>query len=118
MTVGSADLRGKLQLFKRAYNKIILLAPSLDRKVDETATHRPIAGIVLTGGRNPAPQLLQTAKNAGIPLMLVKGDTFAVLERLEQSTPPLSPKDEIKVRYFTELMDIDGSLDRLVETVT
>lgn len=118
MTVGSADLRGKLQLFKRAYNKIILLAPSLNREIEETATHRPVAGIVLTGGRNPAPQLLQAAKNAGIPLMLVKGDTFAVLERLEQSTPPLSPKDEIKVRYFTELMDIDGSLDRLVETVT
>jgi BioD-like phosphotransacetylase family protein len=117
MTVGSSDLRGKLQLFKRAYNKIILLAPSAGTEIEGTSTHRPVAGIILTGGRNPAPQLLQTAENAGIPLILVKGDTFSVLERLDRSSPPLSPKDEIKVRYFTGLMDNNGALDGLIQSI-
>ena len=117
MTVGSADLSGELRLFKRAYNKIILLAPSLDVKIEEASDHRPVAGIILTGGRNPAPQLVQTAKKANAPLMLVKDDTFAVLERLEMSTPPLSPKDEAKVRHFTGLMDNDGSLNRLIQSI-
>jgi BioD-like phosphotransacetylase family protein len=118
MTVGSADLKGELQLFKRAYNKIILLAPSPDRGIEGTSTHRPVAGIILTGGRNPAPRLLQTAGDARIPLMLVKDDTFSVLERLDRSAPPLSPKDEIKVRYFTELMDNNGMLDDLIKSIT
>jgi BioD-like phosphotransacetylase family protein len=118
MTVGSADLKGKLQLFKRAYNKIILLAPSPVGETEGTSVHRPVAGIILTGGRNPAPQLLKTAENEGIPLMLVKDDTFSVLERLDRSTPPLSPKDEIKVRYFTGLMDNNGALDDLIQSVT
>ncbi len=118
MTAGSTDLRGELRLFKRAYNKIILLAPSPNGEIQGEAASRPIAGIVLTGGRKPAPQLLETAKEAKIPLMLVKDDTFTVLERLEKSSPPLSPGDKAKVHRFTELMDIDGSLDRLVETVT
>lgn len=118
MTVGSADLRGQLQLFKRAYNKIILLAPSPGREIEGSSAHRPVAGIILTGGRNPALQLLQTAKNTGIPLMLVKDDTFSVLERLDRSTPPLSPKDEIKVRYFTKLMDNNGALDDLIKSTT
>ncbi len=117
MTAGSADLVGELKLFKRAYNKIILLAPSPDSEIEGIPNRRPVAGIILTGGRNPAPQLLQTAESAGIPLMLVKGDTFSVLERLDQNTPPLSPNDEIKVRYFTELMDNNGALDDLIQSI-
>lgn len=118
MTVGSSDLSGKLRLFKRAYNKIVLLAPSSDRVIEEKPDPRPVAGIILTGGRKPAPRLLQASEDAGIPLMLVKDDTFSVLERLDQSTPPLSPKDEIKVRYFTKLIDKDGALDNLIQSIT
>jgi BioD-like phosphotransacetylase family protein len=117
MTVGSTDLRGGLLLFKRAYNKIIFLEPSpLDAETEDAETRRPIAGILLTGGRSPAPQLLEAAKNAKTPLMLVKDDTFAVLERLEKTATGLASKDEFKVRHFTELMDHDGALDRLLQS--
>ena len=118
MTVGSTDLKSELRVFKRAYNKIILLKPfPLDGRAEESAVHRSIAGILLTGGRSPAPQLLQAAKKGKTPLMLVKDDTFAVLERLEKSPSNLAPKDEFKMRHFTELMDRDGALDRLLRSL-
>ena len=117
MTVGSTDLRGGLLLFKRAYNKIIFLEPSLlGAETEDAEAQRPIAGILLTGGRSPAPQLLEAAKKAKTPLMLVKDDTFAVLERLEKTATGLASKDEFKVRHFTELMDRDGALDRLLQS--
>ncbi len=117
MTVGSSDLKGGLLLFKRAYNKIVLLKPQPpEMEAGESQGLRPIAGILLTGGRNPAPQLLAAAKEVNVPLILVKGDTFPVLERLEQSTPTLSIQDELKVRRFTELMDRDGAFDQLLQT--
>ncbi len=118
MTVGSTDLKGELRLFKRAYNKIILLKPfPLDAETGEPPAHRAVAGILLTGGRNPAPQLLQVAKNSKTTLMLVKDDTFAVMERLEKTTSSLAPKDEFKVQRITELMDRDGALDRLLQSL-
>ena len=118
MTVGSTDLKGELRLFKRAYNKIVLLKPfSLDAKTGELPAQRAIAGILLTGGRTPAPQLVQVAKNAKTPLMLVKDDTFAVLERLEKTTSSLASKDEFKVKRVTGLMDRDGALDRLLHAL-
>jgi hypothetical protein len=118
MTVGSTDLKGDLRLFKRAYNKIVLLKPfSVDEKTGEPPARRAIAGILLTGGRTPAPQLLQVAKKAKTPLMLVKEDTFAVLERLEKTTSSLASKDEFKVKRVTDLMDRDGALDRLLHAL-
>ena len=118
MTVGSSDLHGELLLFKRAYNKIVLLKPHPpEMEAGESQGRRSIAGILLTGGRNPALQLLTAAKKSNVPLILVKGDTFPVLERLEQSAPTLSIQDEAKVRRFTELLDRDGALDQLLQAI-
>ncbi|MBW1705891.1 MAG: phosphotransacetylase family protein [Deltaproteobacteria bacterium] len=117
MTVGSADLEGELRLFKRAYNKIILLGSSPETETEGPQAPRSVAGIILTGGRNPAPRLLQIAEKAKVPLILVHADTFAVLKRLEQNPSTISPKDEDKVRHMTELMDTDGGLDRLLQSL-
>ena len=115
MTVGATDLTEGLLLFKRAYNKIVLLKPATN---SASATGpRSVVGIVLTGGRNPAPQLVDAARRANVPLLLVKQYTFPALERLEQSTSHLSPGDEIKVRHILELMDYEGALDKLLESL-
>jgi BioD-like phosphotransacetylase family protein len=116
ITVGSADLAGELSIFKRAYNKIVLLEPVPDELQASEAT-RPVAGILLTSGRNPPPQLLQAAKRVGVPLLLARHDTFAAMELLEQSASRLSPLDEIKVSRFTEMMDQDGALERLFHSI-
>jgi len=113
MTVGSADLTTDLLPFKRAYNKIILLQPGKARVEDQgVQTQRAIAGIILTRGRMPPSPLLQAARKVKVPLILIKGDTFAALERLEQSPPRLSPKDEDKIRHFTQLLDKDDALNQ------
>ena len=118
MTVGSSDLNGELLVFKRAYNKIVLLKPGTPEMGDgESRGLRPVAGILLTGDRNPAPQLLTAARKVNVPLISVKKDTFPALERLEESTPTLSIQDESKVRRFTEMMDRDGALEKLLRTI-
>jgi BioD-like phosphotransacetylase family protein len=117
MTVGSSDLTGELKMFKRAYNKIILLGPSPDNDTAEHTAPRSVIGIILTGGRKPAPRLLQIAEKVELPILLVHADTFAVLKHLEQSPSTLSPKDEGKVRHITEMMDADGALDSLIRSL-
>ena len=52
-----------------------------------------------------------------IPIILVKDDTFVAMERLEKSASALSPWDEDKVRHFTEMMDRDDALDRLLQSI-
>lgn len=116
VTVGSADLKGELTLFKRAYNKIVLLEP-IGMEEETTQAQRPVTAVVLTGGRNPAPQLLEAARKADLPVILVGDDTFAALEKWEQSTSRLSPGDETKIRRVTALLDRQGVLDNLLKSL-
>ena len=108
MTVGVSDLRDDLRVFRRIYNKIILL--------DASTPHRGVSGILLTGNREPGDLVLEAAKRSGVPLILVKEDTFAAKERLEQSTPVLTPANENKVVRLTALMDRDDSLNELIRS--
>ena len=115
MTVGSTELKGELLLFKRVYNKVVLLRPaSIERGSERHDAHSPIAGIVLTGGRNPALPLLQAAEKADVPVIMVAEDTFTVLEHLEKTAPRLSAGDRAKLRRITQLMDADRALERML----
>ncbi|MBN1846971.1 MAG: AAA family ATPase [Deltaproteobacteria bacterium] len=119
MTVGTSDLHGDLLLFKRVYNKVILLGPSrmpLESR-DQTGS-RAIAGILLTGDREPAEKVLEIAKKAKIPLILIKDDNFSVKEHLDLNTPTLVPSDQDKLLHFTNMMDQDDSLNRLIQTLS
>jgi BioD-like phosphotransacetylase family protein len=118
MTTGASTLGGDLKLLKRVYNKIVLLSPQarISESV-EAGGEIQIAAIILTGGQKPAVQILEAAKKAGIPVILVKEDTFGALERMERSPSKLSPDDRDKVDLFTGLFNREGMLDRLLESL-
>jgi BioD-like phosphotransacetylase family protein len=115
-TAGSGDLKGPIRLFKRVFNKVVLLQPSQpDQEEGPHNTPRPVAGIILTGGTRPAQTLIEAARKAQMPLILVSEDTFTMMDRLEKVPTPLSPDDMMKARHFTEMLERDGALDRLLE---
>jgi len=117
-TLGSLELKEDLRIFKRVFNKIILLKSDvLDVGDQESGTLRAVAGILLTGGRIPPLQIVETAKKANLPLLLVKDDTFMAMERLQETPALFSPENKIKVRYFMRLMDHDKALERLLISV-
>jgi hypothetical protein len=117
MTVGSSDLKGELIIFKRAYNKILLLDPTFASMEEESPDQpRKIAGILLTGGVKPAPQLVSAVQKEKIPLILIREDTFRALEILEKGVPSLCPEDELKAMRFSEMLDREGAFERLLQS--
>jgi hypothetical protein len=109
ITVGTEGLNKELMLFKRVYNKIILLEPS--------TTSRKIAGILLTGNREPPRQVLEAARRSKVPLILVKEDSFVSLERLEGNVSAISPGDKKKIFHFMNMIDGDDFLNRLIQSM-
>lgn len=113
-TVGSGDLNGSVRLFKRVFNKVVLLQPSQADQDESADAPRSVAGIVITGGKTPAQTVIEAARKANMPLILVAEDTFTMMDRLEKLTPQLSAGDIEKACHFTRLLDRDGALDRLL----
>ena len=110
ITVGMPGMDKGLMIFKRIYNKIVLLEPS--------TTSRKIAGILLTGNREPPRQVLEAARKSQIPLILIKEDSFVAKEQLEKSVASLSPGDVKKILHFMSMMDSDDFLNRLIGTLS
>jgi BioD-like phosphotransacetylase family protein len=108
MSVGTTNLSGDLLLFKRVYNKIVLLGPSNDCGV---------AGIIMTGNREPGEKILDAVKKSNIPLILIREDSLEALERLEDVMPSLSPADENKAVHCAGIMDRSGSLNKLIDSI-
>jgi uncharacterized protein len=109
MTVGASDLEGDLRLFKRVYNKIVLLSPSSDRE--------KVAGILLTGNHRPADRVIELAGKNDIPLILVREDAFAIKENLDRCVPTLTPADNDKIIHFTDMLDRQNFLEELINSL-
>jgi BioD-like phosphotransacetylase family protein len=106
-TIGTKHLEGPLSIFKQVYNKVVLVGLNPEE--------RPVSGIILTGGKTPGERVVKVAQDREIPLILTRGDTFQVMERLEKSRPGLTLKDEFKVHRLLKLIDEVNSGSRWVE---
>lgn len=109
-TMGAAHLlSGDMALFKRFYNRILLLGPP---ESGTEVVSRPV-GVILTAGRRPPPVLFETAGRMGLPLILCSGDTFATLEQLERTPSRLSRESEPKADRMIKWLAHGGQLDEL-----
>ena len=72
------------------------------------------AGIVLTNNIVPPPNVVSRAAGAGIPLLLVPGDTYAVALQVERIAPLLTADDDRRIDrvsdLFAENVDLEGIL--------
>lgn len=111
-TIGAKHLTGPISIFKQVYNRVILLR--LPEKGMEEAV---VGGIILTGGKKPGEILLRVAKEASLPLILTRFDTFQTVERMEKTKPILSFKDSFKVHRFLELIDQESPPNEWLEAL-
>ncbi len=109
--LGSPLLSGPMAIFKRVYNKVILLGSG-----ENEPPASKVSGIVLTGGRLCADAVMQVGREQEIPLLSVPMDTFAAIERLEQARVSLTDRDEFRALRFKDWLDKSVGVDRLIES--
>jgi len=83
----------------------IILASLL---ADESTGYPRVAGLLLTGGMEPAPQLLRLLEGRTpnkVPVFKVPGDTFTTSLAVSQVRPTLLPGDERKIAAALGLAD-------------
>ena len=75
------------------------------------------AGIVLTNNIVPPPNVVSRAAGAGIPLLLVPGDTYAVALQVERIAPLLTAEDDRRIDQVSDLFAENVDLERILSLV-
>ena len=85
--------------------------------MEQSSVSGKIAGVILTGNREPPEQIVQKSIQLKLPLLLVKEDSFKVMERLETGATAISYEDEGKAFHITALMDENDSLNKMIRSL-
>lgn len=102
--VGAMNLDKSYEYFKKTKNKIVIVGG--DRAdVQLAALETDTAAVVLTGGLFPNDIILGKADEMDIPLIRVKGDTFKVVEKLEEAVGQLRLDNKKKVQRGISLVE-------------
>jgi len=69
---------------------------------------------LLTGGRRPAPIIVNTCGDLGIPLAVTPFDTFVTMEKIQKQQIHITYKDVYKLKRFVQLLGGDEAIQKIV----
>ena len=115
-SISASHLKGSLHLFRRTYNKIILLGLK-GNNLNAPLMSSAVTGIVLTGGKKPAPIMVNTCGDLGIPLVLSPFDTFVTMEKIQNQQPHITCHDVYKLRRFLQLLGGEEAIQRISKQI-
>ncbi|MCE5323562.1 AAA family ATPase [bacterium] len=78
--------------------------------------HTPsVAGMILTGGTTPQPNIMELVAKTYIPVILVRDDTYSVASKIAKLIVKIRPGDFEKISAAEALVDEFVDVDRIIE---
>ena len=78
-----------------------------------------VAGLVLTGGLESDNEYIKSLDKMGVPVIVVKEDTYRAASRFHDTTFKITPDDSDKIKaaicLVAEYLDVDGILEGLTD---
>lgn len=74
-----------------------------------------VAGMILTGGTPPQPNIMELLEKTDIPVILVKEDTFSVSSKVAKLIVKIRPSDFGKISLAEEIVEEFVNVDRILE---
>jgi BioD-like phosphotransacetylase family protein len=79
---------------------------------------RSVAGLVLTGGYRPEPEVMAAIRDSGVFATLVPEDTYSVASEVHDLLVKTHPADTEKIRLIKALVGEHLDVDRILEVAT
>lgn len=79
-------------------------------------SHTPcVAGMILTGGTPPQPNIMELVEKTAIPIILVEEDTYTVASKIAKLIVKIRPGDFEKIRAAEAMVDEFVDVGRIIE---
>ncbi len=101
--VGAMDVEGALRVFRRIPRKAVVTG-GMRADIQHAALETDTRCLVLTGGIGPNERVLHRAGEMGVPVLVVKQDTMATVERFEQLIGRLRIRERVKIDRGVQLV--------------
>lgn len=114
--VGAMEANSAIKYFRRVQNCAVITGG--DRSdIHMAAIEAKVRCLVLTGNLRPSEAVLGSAQEAGIPVVLVRGDTMSTIERMERLIGRAHIKQDVKRNRIVELIKANIDVDSLIREI-
>ena len=112
--VGAMGGDTALRYFRRTKNAAVITGGDRSEIITAALEAPGVKTIILTGGHRPPAAVLGKAKEKGVPVMLVNGDTLSVVDRAEDVVHTGRTRDEKTVSLMRDLLFEHTDVDSLI----
>jgi len=84
---------------------------------DRDSGRAPIAGVVLTGGLLPSPDMLNAIRQSDIPFIAVDGDIYSIASAINEMTVKTEVGDRDKISVIQSLVQKHVQTDRILDLI-
>ena len=103
-SIGAMTAEAALRHFTKVRDKAVITGG--DRSdILLAALDTPTKCLVLTGNLHPNDVIISRAQKAGVPVMLVPGDTLETVEKFEAMMGRLAIREKVKLDHAIKIMD-------------
>jgi hypothetical protein len=107
------DVDNAIKYFRRTPNKAVITG-SHRSDIQMAALETSTRCIILTGGMYTNDVMLEKAKMTGVPVISVREDTFATVEKIEAVLGKIRIREQKKVLKTREIVKKEFDLKRLL----
>jgi hypothetical protein len=112
-SIGAMDVDNAIKYFRRTPNKAVITG-SHRSDIQMAALETSTRCIILTGGMYTNDVMLEKAKMTGVPVISVREDTFATVEKIEAVLGKIRIREQKKVLKTREIVKKEFDLKRLL----
>ncbi|MFC7068572.1 phosphotransacetylase family protein [Halobaculum lipolyticum] len=113
-SVGAMGAEEALRHFRRARDAAVITGGDRSDIATAAVEANSVRCLVLTGGHRPSGSVLGKAKEAGLPVLSVPGDTLTTVDRAEDVIRSGRTRDARTVEVMRELLESHADVDALI----
>jgi len=101
-----------------ASDRIDMIQAIIDLQRGKRRKGVKIAGLVLSGGMEPKPKLIELLEKNKIPTLFYEGDTYSIAAEIHSMKVKIKPEDKEKIDIIIKMVSKYVDVDKIVESIT
>ncbi len=122
--IGAMEVKEALKYVVRnsliitAFDRADMIRAIVDIQNGRIKSAGSIAGLVLSGGMEPHPKILNLLRTSKIPVLLSEGDTYSIAAKIHSMKVKIKPEDKDKIDIIIRMVERYVDVEKIIDSIT